>query len=62
MILVGANELPDVGWNVEMERYLGAEATVTEADEERGSVHVNIDNGLWYWLMDWLDPIGPGPG
>jgi hypothetical protein len=47
----------DIGWNQEMERYLGAEAKVVTASEERGSVHVDVDEGTWHWLMDWLDPV-----
>ncbi len=51
----------DIGWNEDMERYLGEETKVLAVEEDRGVVHVEADNGLWHWLMDWLDPVGGPP-
>jgi hypothetical protein len=48
----------DVGWNPEMERYMGEIATITWIDKDR--VSVDIDAELWIWLMDWLEPVHEG--
>jgi hypothetical protein len=47
----------DIGWSEHMERYLGEETKVRALDEDRGIVNVEVDDGHWYWLMDWLDPV-----
>jgi TIR domain len=47
----------DIGWAPDMERYLGVLTKVISADDERGTVHVEADNGAWLWLMEWLDPV-----
>lgn len=48
----------DVGWNPDMDDFLGLTAMVTEIDEEEPDVvRVDVDNGKWYWLMDWLKPV-----
>ncbi len=53
-----ARDGTDVGWNPEMERYLGAETTIEGVfSDVSGIVQVAIDNEAFYWLMDWLDPV-----
>jgi hypothetical protein len=52
-----ARDGSDLGWNDEMERYLGLETRVQSIEEDRGVARVEADDGLWYWLMDWLDPV-----
>ncbi|HEX2097199.1 MAG TPA: toll/interleukin-1 receptor domain-containing protein [Solirubrobacterales bacterium] len=52
-----ARDGTDIGWAPDMERYLGVVTEVISADEARGTVHVDADNGAWWWLMDWLDPV-----
>lgn len=45
----------DIGWNEDMNQYLGEVTTVTSPDPEfTGVVHVAIDQEKWLWLMDWL--------
>jgi hypothetical protein len=48
----------DIGWNPDMERYLGLETRVLRANDSQGAVEIEADNGAWLWLMDWLDPVG----
>lgn len=54
-----ARDSYDIGWNHTMERYLGLETQITWADESRGIVEIEADEGDWVWLMDWLDPVRP---
>jgi hypothetical protein len=51
-----ARDGSDVGWNPEMERYLGMETTVRHVIPDMGVVQVAADEEAYYWLMDWLDP------
>ena len=46
-------EGPSVGWELEMETYLGRHATITHV-EERDVVKLDVDNGKWYWGTPWL--------
>jgi len=57
-----ARDGSDIGWSPEMARYLGAQTRVVSVEEDRGTVHVEVDSGLWIWLMDWLDPVTEDPG
>lgn len=52
----------DVGWVPRMDQFLGSVATVTGADREEGTVSVDIDEGHWIWLMDWLAPLSDADG
>jgi hypothetical protein len=46
-----------VGWSEMMDQYLDKVAIVTWlTNPERGTVLLDIDNGGWFWLMDWLSP------
>jgi hypothetical protein len=56
-----ARDGSDIGWNDEMARYRGEETRVLSVEEDRGVVHVEADDGLWFWLMDWLDPVSEIP-
>ena len=47
---------PDLGWNEDMDPYVGAITTVTEVYQDR-SVRVAVDDGAWYWALEWLVPF-----
>lgn len=45
----------DVGWNGEMDQYLDRVSTI-DLVTETGRILLDIDDGEWVWLMDWLEP------
>lgn len=46
----------EVGWNLQMESFLGEPAEVMEV-QDAGWTRVDADEGAWVWLMDWLTPL-----
>lgn len=50
----------ELGWNSDMTNLLGQTGTVTgHANDGSGAVHVDVDDGTWYWLPEWLTPVDP---
>jgi hypothetical protein len=46
-----------VSFNESMESFLGMPAEIVEA-RPNGWTRIDLDNGDWVWLMDWLEPLG----
>lgn len=43
-------------WNQGMNKYLGRTAHVSQLDEKRRAVRLDIDEGQYWWSFDWLRP------
>jgi hypothetical protein len=58
-VLIARRGTKDVlpGWNDDMDHFVGKEATVT-GESERDTVRLDVDDGQWYWDLDWLEPAG----
>jgi hypothetical protein len=50
----------EVSFNRYMENFLGMSAEVVEV-MSHGWTRIDLDNGDWVWLMDWLEPLDPVP-
>lgn len=46
----------NVGWVDDMDIHAGKLATVEEVDDDR-TVLLDVDDGEWWWAMDWLQQV-----
>jgi hypothetical protein len=45
-----------IDWAPGMTQHAGKAAIVTFADTDR-TVHLDVDDGVFWWAMDWLEPV-----
>ena len=61
-VVIGAHRYidEDNNWADEMAEYVGEEATITSLEGTDGTnsylVHVDIDEGDWYWRVETMTP------